>query len=125
VDQLAAAAAYTTPPSYLEAVRVEYQARRDILYRALEEIPGVTAFKPAGAFYTVAKLPVADAEKFAIWLLTDFRQDGKTVMLAPANGFYATEGRGRDEVRIAYVLMGEDLKSAMMILAAALKAFPG
>jgi len=125
VDQLAAAAAYTAPPSYLEAVRVEYQARRDILYAALSGIPGVMAFKPAGAFYTVAKLPVADAEKFAIWLLTDFRQDGKSVMVAPANGFYATEGSGRDEVRIAYVLKGEDLKAAMAILAAALKAYPG
>ena len=125
VDQLAAAAAYTTPPSYLEGVRVEYQARRDTLYAALSGIPGVTTFKPAGAFYTVAKLPVADAEKFAIWLLTDFRQEGASVMLAPANGFYATEGSGRDEVRIAYVLKNEDLKAAMAILAAALKAFPG
>lgn len=125
VDQLAAAAAYTTPPSYLEAVRVEYQARRDILYAALSGIPGVTAFKPAGAFYTVAKLPVADAEKFAIWLLTDFRHDGASVMVAPANGFYATPGGGQDEVRIAYVLKGDDLKAAMVTLAAALKAYRG
>ncbi len=125
VDQLAAAAAYTTPPSYLEGVRVEYQARRDTLFAALSGIAGVTSFKPAGAFYTVAKLPVADAEKFAIWLLTDFRHEGASVMLAPASGFYATEGSGQDEVRIAYVLKNEDLKAAMAVLAAGLKAFPG
>lgn len=125
VDQLAAAAAYGSPPSYLENVLAEYEQRRDILYRALADIPGVTTFRPAGAFYTVAKLPVADAEKFAIWLLTDFRQDGRSVMVAPANGFYATPGAGRDEVRIAYVLRGEDLEAAMGILAEALAAYPG
>jgi aspartate aminotransferase len=125
VDQLAAAAAYTAPPSYLEGVLVEYQQRRDLLYDALRAIPGVTAFKPAGAFYTVAKLPLRDAERFAIWLLTDFRQQGKTVMVAPANGFYATPGAGQDEVRIAYVLKSEDLKEAMAILASALRSFPG
>jgi aspartate aminotransferase len=125
VDQIAAAAAYGAPASYLDEVLVEYQQRRDILYRCLGEIPGVTAFKPAGAFYTVAKLPVADAEKFAIWLLTDFRKDGKSVMVAPANGFYATPGAGQDEVRIAYVLKGEELEDAMSILGEALEAFPG
>ena len=125
VDQIAAAAAYGAPPSYLRDVLAEYEQRRDILYRALTEIPGVTTFKPAGAFYTVAKLPVADAEKFAIWLLTDFRRDGKSVMVAPANGFYATPGAGSDEVRIAYVLKGEHLEDAMSILGEALEAFPG
>lgn len=125
VDQLAAAAAYGTSPGYLAGVLKEYEQRRDILYRALVEIPGLTTFKPAGAFYTVAKLPLADAEKFAIWLLTDFRVEGQSVMVAPANGFYATPGAGLDEVRIAYVLKGEDLKRAMSILAAGLAAFPG
>ncbi|MBN2170892.1 MAG: pyridoxal phosphate-dependent aminotransferase [Candidatus Krumholzibacteriota bacterium] len=125
VDQLAGAAAYASPASYLEDVRVEYQQRRDILFAALKAIPGVTTFRPAGAFYTVARLPVADAERFAIWLLTDFRVDGRSVMVAPASGFYATPGRGLDEVRIAYVLKGEDLKEAVAILAAGLAAYPG
>ena len=125
VDQLAAAAAYTAPPSYLEGVLTEYQQRRDLLFDALSGIDGVTTFKPAGAFYTVAKLPVADAEKFAIWLLTDFRHEGRSVMVAPASGFYATEGAGLDEVRIAYVLKREDLDGAMQVLAAALEAYSG
>ena len=125
VDQIAGAAAYASPPSYLEDVRVEYQKRRDILFDALKAIDGVTTFRPAGAFYTVARLPVKDAERFAIWLLTDFRVDGRSVMVAPASGFYATPGRGLDEVRIAYVLKGDDLEEAMSILAAGLEAFPG
>ncbi len=125
VDQIAAAAAYSAPDSYLNGVISEYQGRRDILYKSLQSIPGVTAFKPAGAFYTVAKLPVEDAERFAIWLLTDFHPGGQTVMVAPAEGFYATEGSGRDEVRIAYVLSGDDLERAMNILADGLAAFPG
>jgi aspartate aminotransferase len=125
VDQLAAVAAYGAPKSYIEDVIREYEQRRDILYAALKSIPGVTAFKPAGAFYTVAKLPLADAEKFAIWLLTDYRRDGRTVMVAPASGFYATEGAGLDEVRIAYVLKSEDLREAMSLLADALKRFSG
>ncbi|MCP4550315.1 MAG: pyridoxal phosphate-dependent aminotransferase [bacterium] len=125
VDQLAAAAAYKAPKSYLTEVLEEYGKRRDVLHDCLSEIPGVTAFKPAGAFYTVAKLPVADAEKFAIWLLTDFRLEGKTVMVAPTAGFYATEGSGLDEVRIAYVLNSTHLKDAIRILAAGLAAYPG
>jgi aspartate aminotransferase len=125
IDQIAAAAAYGTDVSYMQNVLVEYQKRRDILYESLQQIEGVTAFKPAGAFYTVARLPLEDAEKFAIWLLTDFRLDGHTTMVAPASGFYATPGVGLDEVRIAYVLNCDDLKGAMAVLAAGLKVFPG
>ena len=125
VDQIAAAAAYSAPDSYLRGVIAEYQGRRDILSAALASIPGVTAFKPAGAFYTVAKLPVENAEKFAIWLLTDFHSSGRTVMVAPAEGFYATPGAGRNEVRIAYVLKGDDLQRSMDLLADGLAAYPG
>ncbi len=125
VDQIAAAAAFGAPDSYLEKVLVEYDARRNVLYEELNKIPGVTAPKPAGAFYTVCKLPVEDAEKFSIWLLTDFRVDGRTVMVAPANGFYATPGKGQDEVRIAYVLNAEDLRASMEILRKGLEAYTG
>jgi len=125
VDQIAAAAAFSAPPSYLENVLEEYSKRRDVLHEELQKIPGVTANKPAGAFYAVCKLPVNDAEAFAIWLLTDFRVDGKTVMVAPANGFYATPGQGLDEVRIAYVLNVDDLRASMDILRQGLEAYPG
>lgn len=125
VDQIAAAAAFSAPPSYLEEVLEEYGKRRDVLHEELQKIPGVTAHKPAGAFYAVCKLPVKDAEAFAIWLLTDFRVDGKTVMVAPANGFYATPGQGLDEVRIAYVLNVDDLRASMNILRKGLEAYPG
>ena len=82
----------------------EYQARRDVLFEGLSQIPGVFLRKPEGAFYFVARLPVDDGEDFASWLLTDFAHEGATVMVAPAEGFYATPGLGKDEVRIAYVL---------------------
>ncbi|MBC8366220.1 pyridoxal phosphate-dependent aminotransferase [bacterium] len=123
VDQIAAAAAFSAPPSYLEKVLEEYGKRRNVLHEELQKIPGVTAHKPAGAFYAVCKLPVKDAEAFAIWLLTDFRVDGKTVMVAPANGFYATPGKGLDEVRIAYVLNVDDLRASMDILRQGLEAY--
>jgi len=125
VDQIASAAAFGAPASYIDGVLEEYGARREVLYEELRKIPGVTAHKPAGAFYTVAKLPVADAEKFAIWLLTDFRVDGRTVMVAPASGFYATPGQGLDEVRIAYVLNCDDLRASMEILRRGLEAYEG
>jgi aspartate aminotransferase len=125
VAQRAAAAAFYTPASYLDNVLTEYHGRRDVLYEALCAIPGVTAHKPEGAFYTVARLPVENAEAFAIWLLTEFRVDNATVMVAPASGFYATPGKGVDEVRIAYVLNQQDLNAAMNILAEGLKAYPG
>ena len=102
-----------------------FQARRDVLYAGLQEIPGVVCRKPTGAFYVIAKLPVDSGEKFASWMLTDFDLNGQTVMLAPAADFYATPGAGKDEVRIAYVLNREALKKALHVLKAGLEAYAG
>jgi aspartate aminotransferase len=123
VDQLAAAAALNVPDSYFRQVRQEYQARRDVVCAALARIPGVVCQKPRGAFYLVAKLPVDDAERFAIFMLDEFNVGGETVMVAPADGFYATPGKGKDEVRIAYVLNCADLERAMRILSAGIEAY--
>src|SRR5207245_57116 len=121
--QVAAVGARELGPEYTEGVRAEYQKRRDLLYEGLSRVPGVFLRKPEGAFYFVARLPVDDAEEFARWLLTDFQRGGATVMVAPAEGFYATPGLGRNEVRIAYVLKEDDLRAAVEILAAALPAY--
>ena len=91
----------------------------------LNRIEGVYSPIPMGAFYTVAKLPVDDADKFCEWCLSDFNYEGETVMMAPASGFYSTPGMGRDQVRIAYVLKKEDLQRALFILEKALEAYPG
>lgn len=123
--QIAAEGALATPKSYFEAVRAEYIHRRDVLVEGLNKIEGVYTPNPMGAFYTIAKLPVDSAEKFAQWLLEDFSYRGQTVMVAPAAGFYATPGKGTDEVRIAYVLKVEDLKAALTCLEEALKVYPG
>lgn len=123
--QIAAEGALATPKSYFEAVRTEYINRRDVLVAGLNKIPGVYTPNPMGAFYTIAKLPVDSAEKFAQWLLEEFQYEGQTVMVAPAAGFYATPGKGVDEVRIAYVLKIEDLKGALKCLEEALKVYPG
>lgn len=125
VEQIGAAALYETPASYLEEVNQEYKKRRDTIAAGLAKIPGLTSSQPKGAFYVMVKLPVDDAEKFAIWMLKDFAMDGETVMIAPGNGFYATPGKGIDEARIAYVLKCEELDWAMELLAAGLKAYPG
>lgn len=125
LEQVGAAALYKTPQSYLEEVNQEYKKRRDIVFEALSSMEGVVCRKPEGAFYYMAKLPVDDAEKFVIWLLEEFDINGETLMMAPANGFYATEGRGVDEVRIAYILNETDLLKAMEILKEALKKYPG
>lgn len=125
LEQIGAAALYQTPQSYLEEVNQEYKKRRDIVFEALSSMEGVVCRKPEGAFYYMTKLPVDDAEKFVIWLLEEFDIDGETLMMAPANGFYATEGRGIDEVRIAYILNETDLKRSMEILKEALKKYPG
>ena len=97
--------------------------RRDVLFEGLSRIPGLFLRKPEGAFYFVARLPIEDGEDFASWLLTDYALDGATVMVAPAQGFYATPGLGRDEVRIAYVLKREDLEASVRILAHAIPAY--
>jgi aspartate aminotransferase len=125
MDMIGAAALYDTPVSYLKEVNDEYTVRRNTVYRALKEIPGVVCEEPRGAFYLVTKLPVDDAEKFIVWMLANFEVGGETVMMSPAEGFYATPGLGRDEVRIAYVLKNEDLVKAMEILKAGLEAYPG
>ena len=125
VDQIAAEAALETPTSYFEEVVSEYVARRNIMVDGLNSIPGVFCPKPSGAFYCVAKFPVDNAEKFCQWLLEDFDHNGQTVMMAPANGFYATPGAGLQEARIAYVLDQAHLKAAVECLRVALEQYPG
>lgn len=123
LEQVGAIAAYQVIERYVPQMIREYQKRRDLVVDALQKMPGVSCHKPQGAFYLVAKLPVKDAEAFAKWLLTDFSSEQHTVMFAPANGFYATPGKGRDEIRIAYVLKEEDLMEAMRLLDLGLAAY--
>ena len=123
--QVAAIAALDTPPSYFQEVHDEYVVRRNCIVKALNEIEGVYCPTPRGAFYSIVKLPVDDADRFARWMLEEFRYKGQTVMLAPAAGFYATPGLGRNEVRIAYVLKCEDLLAAAECIREALKVYPG
>lgn len=123
--QVAAEAALETPPEYFAEVYDEYLMRRNTIVGALNAIDGVYCPLPKGAFYTLVKLPVDDSERFSRWLLEEFSFEGQTVMLAPASGFYATEGLGTDQVRIAYVLNCEDLRSAARCLEEALKIYPG
>jgi len=125
LGQIAAQGALKTPQSYFDGLRYEYMTRRDVMVKALNKIEGVVSPLPMGAFYTIAKLPIDDSDKFAQWLLEDFQYNNETVMVAPAEGFYATPGRGKDEVRIAYVLKIEDLKKAIKCLEEALKVYPG
>ena len=125
LGQIAGEASIDTPDNYFKEVNREYTARRNYMVDALNKIPGVYCPKPKGAFYTVVKLPVDNADKFAQWLLEDFEYNNQTVMVAPASGFYSTPGSGKNEVRIAYVLKIEDLKKAMEVLAEALKVYPG
>lgn len=123
--QWAGEAALNTPNDYFDEVYNEYIERRDFMVEALNKIEGVICPKPKGAFYTVVKLPVDDTDKFAQWILSEFEYKNQTVMMAPASGFYATPGLGKQEVRIAYVLKKEDLAKAMETLEVALKAYPG
>jgi aspartate aminotransferase len=125
LGQIAGEASIDTPDQYFKDVNREYTARRNYMVEALNKIPGVYCPKPKGAFYAVVKLPVDDTDKFAQWLLEEFEYNNQTVMVAPASGFYSTPGSGKNEVRIAYVLKIDDLKNAMMILAEALKVYPG
>jgi aspartate aminotransferase len=110
-------------PDYFQPVQAEYKKRRDTVMKGLADIPGVACRTPEGAFYVMARIPVADAGRFAQWLLTSFRLDNETVMVAPGDGFYATPGLGTDEIRIAYVLEVERLQRAMRCLKAALPAY--
>lgn len=123
VGQIVAEASIDGTEAYSSEVYEEYVERRKCLIDGLNRIPGVYSPIPMGAFYTVARLPVDDAEKFCAWCLTDFNYEGETVMMAPASGFYSTPGMGRDEVRIAYILKKDDLKRALLVLEKALEAY--
>ncbi|WP_297205364.1 pyridoxal phosphate-dependent aminotransferase [uncultured Brachyspira sp.] len=120
LDMLGAVALYELPDDYFDDALKEYDYRRRIIFEELNKMEGVVAREPEGAFYVLAKLPVKNAEDFIIWLLKDFNINGETVMFAPAEGFYATPGLGKDEVRISYALDSNDLKKAMNILKEAL-----
>ncbi len=123
LEQVGAIAAYRMDPSYFDPIRVEYQKRRDTLLEVLNSNKEIVVKKPQGAFYIMAKLPVRDSDDFASFLLTDFNVDGETTMVAPGDGFYATEGLGRNEVRLAYVLNVEKTKRAGEILLKGLDAY--
>jgi aspartate aminotransferase len=123
--QVAAEAAIDTPQEYFDKVLVEYHARRDIVVKRINNIPGAFCPKPKGAFYVVARLPIDDSDRFCKWLLEDFNFNNETVMLAPATGFYSNPSKGKDEVRISYVLNVNDLNKAMTCLEEALKVYPG
>ncbi len=123
IDQLAANAAIDIEKSYFKEIIKEYKKRRDIVYDALTEIPGVVCVKPKGAFYIIAKLPIEDSEDFARWMLENFSYQNKTVMFAPAQGFYASQSIGQDEIRIAYILNENDLTDAMNILKKGLEKY--
>lgn len=121
--QIASEAALDTPESYFKEVNVEYEERRNILISELQKLPGVKVSSPKGAFYCVVELPVTDADKFAQWLLESFDDNGDTLMVAPASGFYSTKGAGKNQVRIAYVLKKEKLVRAVEVLRKALEIY--
>ncbi|MGZ3861682.1 MAG: pyridoxal phosphate-dependent aminotransferase [Bacteroidia bacterium] len=123
--QIGAEAALDTPQSYFDEVKKEYTGRRNFLVNELNKIPGVHCAMPGGAFYCIAKLPVDNADDFCQWLLEKFSYEGGTVMMAPASGFYSDASKGKDEVRLAYVLKKEDLEKAINCLREALKQYPG
>ncbi len=123
IEQHAAVGLYSTGFRVIHEIRDEFEKRRDVVFESLKKIPGVFCEKPEGAFYLVCKLPVEDANEFLIWMLEEFDDNGETVMAAPADGFYATEGLGKDEIRIAYVLEPEKLERAIEILGKGLAAY--
>ena len=125
IGQIAAEASLDEPEAYARETYDEYVERRKCLIDGLNRIPGVYSPIPMGAFYTVARLPVDDSEKFCAWCLREFNYEGETVMMAPASGFYTTPGAGRNEVRIAYVLKKDDLQRALVVLQKALEVYPG
>jgi aspartate aminotransferase len=125
LGQIVGEASLLTPPEYFTEVYDEYIHRRDFVVDALNKIPGVFTPKPKGAFYAIVSLPIDDSDKFCQWLLEDFNYQNQTVMLAPASGFYATPGLGKNEARIAYVLKIDDLRNAVKCLEEALKVYPG
>lgn len=121
--QIAAEAAIDLPADYFHETQEEYRSRRDLIVARLNAIPGVFCPNPGGAFYAIARLPINDSDQFCQWLLEDFAFDGKTIMLAPATGFYGTPGLGKDEVRLAYVLNKTDINTAMDCLEKALAIY--
>jgi len=123
VEQKAALAAYLMGKDYFEEIKQEYQRRREVLFEGLKNIPGIVIHKPQGAFYIIVRLPIKDAEHFVAWMLTDFHLDQETVMVAPAQGFYSSPDKGKDEVRIAYVLKEQDLRRAIEVFKAGLKKY--
>jgi aspartate aminotransferase len=123
IEQYGAIAGFKMMDSFIGEMCAEYQKRRDAVFEELNRIEGAYAQKPEGAFYTVVRLPVNDAEDFTRWMLSDFHVNEKTTMVAPANGFYATKGKGKDEVRIAFVLKSDAMRDAMRILKAGLEAY--
>jgi aspartate aminotransferase len=123
IEQNAAVGLYSTGFRVIHEIRDEFEKRRDVVYESLKKIPGVFCEKPEGAFYLICKLPVEDANDFLIWMLKEFEDEGETVMAAPADGFYATEGLGKNEIRIAYVLETDKLKRAIEILGKGLEAY--
>ena len=123
LDQLGAAALYGVDPSYFDATRDEYRRRRNACVEGLHRIPGVVCEEPKGAFYLMAKLPVDDADKFQTWLLEEFEDHGETLMFAPGEGFYGTPGKGKDEIRIAYVLNEDDIRRSMELLGLAITRY--
>ena len=125
IGQIVAEASIDAPRSYMIHTYEEYIERRNCLIDGLNKIPGVYSPIPMGAFYTVARLPVDDSDRFCAWCLSEFSYEGETVMLAPASGFYTDPSKGRNEVRIAYVLNKHDLRRALYILGRALEAYPG
>lgn len=125
LGQIVAEASLDTPRDYMLDVYNEYVDRRKFLIDGLNRIPGCYSPIPMGAFYTVVKLPVDDADAFCAWCLSDFEYEGQTIMLAPASGFYTTPGLGKDEVRMAYILNKDDLRKALLVLRKALEAYPG
>ena len=125
LGQVVAEAAVDTPKEYFVSVIKEYIARRNTVVAGINKIPGAFCPNPEGAFYVVAKLPIDDSDRFCQWLLEDFAFENQTVMLAPASGFYSTKGKGKDEVRISYVLKVSDLEKSIHVLEEALKVYPG
>jgi aspartate aminotransferase len=123
--QILGEAAVDLPPDYFESPKAEYLARRDLIIKRLNAMPGVFCPNPGGAFYAIARLPIADSDHFCQWLLESFSHNKQTVMLAPATGFYGTPGLGKNEVRLAYVLNLEAINAAMDCLENALAVYPG
>jgi aspartate aminotransferase len=123
IEQHAAVGLYSAGLRVVHEIRDEFERRRDVVYESLKQIPGVFCEKPEGAFYLICRLPVEDASEFLIWMLQEFEDNGETVMAAPADGFYATEGLGKNEIRIAYVLEENKLKRAVEIMGKCLAAY--